>query len=344
MVNIALFSKLVPLRSLLPADRAQLSKQASILEYAAGAVIFSRGELARTQAYLLDGEIELQSESATNRLRAGTPTAAYPFAPGSRRDATALALGPCKILFVDRELLDLLLTWSQTSGIEATELHIDAGGAKDWITGLLQSKSFQRVPPGNIAQVFAQLAPVKYNQGEVIIQQGDAGDFYYIITEGRVQIVLQDASGLNEEELAQLGVGKGFGEEALVSGEPRNATARALTSCSLMRLSGAQFAKLLKAPMLRETSLAEVPAGGQLVDVRVAAEFVHGHLPGAINLPLAHLRERAAHVLDKNSSYFVYCETGRRSASATYLLSERGFDAKLIRGGVSATLLTQHDD
>jgi rhodanese-related sulfurtransferase len=90
--------------------------------------------------------------------------------------------------------------------------------------------------------------------------------------------------------------------------------------------------------------LADVPPGAQLVDVRVAAEFVHGHLPGAINLPLAHLRERAAQILSKESSYFVYCETGRRSASATYLLCERGFDAKLIRGGVSAALLTQHDD
>ena len=57
MVNTQLFARLVPLQSLLQSDRAQLAKQSSVLVYRPGQVVFSRGELARTQAYLLEGEL-----------------------------------------------------------------------------------------------------------------------------------------------------------------------------------------------------------------------------------------------------------------------------------------------
>ena len=57
--------------------------------------------------------------------------------------------------------------------------------------------------------------------------------------------------------------------------------------------------------------------------------------PGAINVPLAHLRELTGG-LDPGRCYVVYCDSGRRSASATYLLCERGFDAHLLAGGVPA--------
>lgn len=332
MVNIGLFSRLVPLKSLVPADRAQLAKQSSVLSFGNGQHIFGAGELARTQAYLVDGELELIDENGRQLLKASAAEASFPLAPGNRRSASAVAHGNCQVLFVDRELVDVLLTWSQTGGVEGDDRELEQ---LDWMTALLQSKAFLKIPPANIAQIFASMEPVSFHPGDVVLRQGDVGDYYYVITDGRVQVVLQDDNDLNEEELAQLGAGRAFGEEALVSGEPRNATVRALTRCSLMRLSGAAFAKLLKAPLLREAALGDITLEVQLIDVRLPSEFQHGHLPGAINIPLGRLRQQAA-TLDPRRAYWVYCDTGRRSASATYLLSERGFDVKLVRGGVPA--------
>jgi CRP-like cAMP-binding protein len=234
--------------------------------------VFARGELARTQAYLIEGELELQQEDQAWRLKAGDSEARYALAPGPRRSATAICLKPCQILFVDRELLDVMLTWSQTGGVEVREMNAGASETEggDWMTALLQSKAFLRVPAGNIAQILSSMEPVSFEAGEVIIRQGDPGDYYYVIREGRAQVVLEDPGGHSEEELAQLGVGRAFGEEALVSGEPRNATVRALTRCHLMRLSSACFARLLKAPLLPEASLSELRADVQLLDVRAA--------------------------------------------------------------------------
>lgn len=343
MVNISLFGRFVPLQSLVPSDRTQLAKQSSLVNYQPGQVIFSRGELARTQAFLIDGEIELQDERSAHRLRATDPEARYPLAPAQRRSQTALCLKPAQILFVDRELLDVMLTWSQTGGLEVRDLD-SAGdgdaGSQDWMTALLQSKAFLRIPPGNIAQIFASMEPVSFEAGQIILKQGDPGDYYYVITEGRAQVVLEDPNGNSEEELAQLGVGRAFGEEALVSGEPRNATVRALTRCSLMRLSSTAFSRLLKAPLMREVQMGEMGPNVRLVDVRLPSEFERGHWPGAINVPLARLR-LLAQSLDPAREYWVYCDTGRRSASAVFLLSERGFDAKLVRGGLGVAQLTE---
>ncbi len=40
--------------------------------------------------------------------------------------------------------------------------------------------------------------------------------------------------------------------------------------------------------------------------------------------------------LDPNKSYITYCDTGRRSSAASFLLSERGFDVYILKDGIGA--------
>lgn len=341
MVNICLFKNFVPLGSLLPTDRVELAKHARIGTYQVGQVLFSRGEAAKTIVYLVSGEVEVFDGTQSRIVRGDTPEARQPLAQGARRLATGTCIKPAQVLLVDREHLDLILTWSQTGGVEVVDLshrREPEEDPQDWMTALLQNQAFHRIPPGNIAQLFACMRSADYGAGETIIQQGDRGDAYYILTEGRVQVVLQNPNGLEETELNVLGVGRGFGEEALLSGNPRNATVRALTAVKVMKIDGKDFERLLKAPVLTQVTVDELDPTFQIVDVRLPEEYAAGHLPEAINLPLAHLREQAV-ALSAQRAVAVYCDTGARSASATYLLCERGFDARLVAGGVSGELL-----
>lgn len=339
MVNPSLFQRFVPLQSLTQADRHQLARQSSVQQYKPGEVVFGQGEVARTLAFLLEGALELKNEQGAQLLQAGDEEARHALARGARRSASAVCIRNAQVLFVDAEVLDLLMTWSQTGRIEVRSLEEE--DADDWMTALLQSKAFLKVPPANIAQIFASMEPVSAEPGDLIIRQGDPGDYYYVIASGKVQVLLRTAKG-TEEELAQLGVGRSFGEEALVSGNPRNATVRALTRCELMRLSAERFNKLLRAPMLTEVSIADRSSKVLLLDVRLPEEYQHGHVLGAVNLPLRYLRSNLAK-LSPRIEYWVYCDTGRRSASATYLLCEHGFNAKLVRGGVPAAELQMRD-
>lgn len=344
MVNISLFKSFVPLGALLPTDRVELARNARVGVYQPGQVLFTRGETAQTLPFLVSGEVEIFDGARARVIRGGTPEASNALATGMRRATTATCLKTAQVLLVDREHLDLILTWSQTGGVQVTEhagaKHAEEEEPNDWMTALLQNQAFHRIPPGNIAQLFACMHSAKFNAGETIIQQGDRGDCYFVLTEGRVQVVRQDADGYNEVEISQLSVGRGFGEEALLSGNPRNATVRALTDVAVMKIDAQDFERLLKAPVLTQVALEDLTADQQLVDVRLPEEFARGHVPGAINLPLARLRDLALH-LDPHRPCAVYCDSGRRSASATFLLCERGFDARLVVGGVPAECMTE---
>ena len=70
-----------------------------------------------------------------------------------------------------------------------------------------------------------------------------------------------------------------------------------------------------------------VERGAKLVDVRTAAEYAGGHLPGAIHHPLQELGARARSLGPKDGPVVVYCLSGHRSRQAKRLLLASGFTA-----------------
>ena len=73
-----------------------------------------------------------------------------------------------------------------------------------------------------------------------------------------------------------------------------------------------------------------------LLDVRQPDEFAAppGHLPGAVNVPLAELGERTPDLARRKQPIVVVCKTDRRSARAAADLSAAGLqDVTVLRGG-----------
>ncbi len=85
----------------------------------------------------------------------------------------------------------------------------------------------------------------KFKKGEVIIQQGEAGDAFYMISTGSVSVSIK--KGLTEKKVADLAEGAFFGETALVTDSPRNATVTAQEPTELFVLHKASFKKILLA-------------------------------------------------------------------------------------------------
>ena len=335
MVSPTLFREFVPTHTLPPADRVELARHSHVVSYQAGQPIFQRGEAAKSVAYLLAGEVELVSERGTRKVVAATEEARHPISSGGRYLSTATALRPSQVLFVDREQMDLMLTWAQTGSVEVHEL--DEADPGDWMSAMLRNPAFHRIPPANIAQIIACVEQIEIDAGQDVVRQGAPGDYYYVLTQGRCQVLTEAPDGATE--IDQIGPGEGFGEEALVSGDPRNATVRTLTRCGLVRLAATDFARLLRDPLVHGVTLDALPPNALLVDVRTSEEFAHGHLPGATSIPLRSVRTLADSLLP-NRPLAVYCDTGRRSASATFLFRERGFDAHWVRDGITADRFT----
>jgi CRP-like cAMP-binding protein len=319
-----------------------LAKKSELRTLTDGGILFKEGESDRRSIYLVKGAVEIKSTSgdSVQMIEAGTDQARNALAPSLPRRGTARAINDAEYLAVDTDLLDVMLTWDQTGTYEVGELAESADGqAEDWMTTLLRTKAFHRVPPANIQAIFIRMQQVNYTAGEVIIKQGDEGDYFYVITRGRCSVTRE--TPLNKEgiKLAELEVGDTFGEEALISESRRNATVTMLSDGAVMRLKKDDFQKLLNEPMLQWVDYEEaqriVSGGGQWLDVRLPSEFQSKHEDGALNIPLYFVRLKL-NTLDPDTQYVVCCDTGRRSSAAAFVLNERGFNTLVLKGGLNS--------
>ncbi|MEW6168348.1 MAG: cyclic nucleotide-binding domain-containing protein [Pseudomonadota bacterium] len=338
-VDTALFANLVPLNALRPESQQDLARKASVVSARAGEPLFRIGDPLNQALYLLSGEVQLcDAQGKTlSRVKAGEPASFHRLAHQSPRKVNAICAGDVKYLAVDAALLDVMLTWDQTGSFEVAELGESPGAGDDWMTKLLQMRSFQLVPPSNLQAMFMRMREVQAEPGSVIVKQGDEGDYFYVIMSGRC-IVTREQPNQKAVRLAELEAGSCFGEEALISESKRNASVTALTRCSLMRLSKDDFRKLLNDPLSRRIGYAEakamVDAGkARWLDVRLPSEFQAGALPGAHNLPLYMLRMKLAQ-LDPGTTWIACCDTGRRSSVAVFVLTQKGYDAFLLDRGI----------
>ena len=337
-----LLRRFTPLDGLKKENLAALGRKTALKQLASGRMLFREGDNDKRTFYLVSGDIALSSGELTVAvIRAGTVEARNPLAPGQPRRFTARAANDVEYLALDSDLLDVMLTWDQTGSYEVNELNSDSPvSSDDWMTTLLQTKAFHRVPPSNLQAIFMRMQRVPYRAGEVVIQQGDEGDFFYAVTSGRCAVTRETPLNREGIKLAELGAGDTFGEEALISESKRNATVTMLTDGSLMRLNKSDFNTLLNEPLLQwidyEAATGLVESGGaKWVDVRLPSEFDAWHLPGSINVPLYFLRLKLKQ-LDTKTQYVVVCDTGRRSSAGAFVLTERGYDAVVLKGGLTA--------
>jgi CRP-like cAMP-binding protein len=348
--DLSILRSFSPLDGLRRENLGALARKTTVRRLDAGRLLFKEGDTDKRTFYLVSGDVELRAgERTVGTLQGGTPDARNPVAPGQPRRFTARALSDIDYISIDSELLDVLLTWDQTGTYEVAEITSETGSpdTDDWMTVLLQTKAFHRIPPANIQALFMRMERVNCKAGDVIIKQGDDGDYFYVITRGKCVVTRETPLNREGIRLAELTVGESFGEEALVSDTRRNATVAMLTDGSLMRLNKSDFDSLLNEPLLRWADLAQAKAlvarGARWLDVRLPSEFENFHLEGAINIPLYFIRMKLR-TLEPDVPYVVVCDTGRRSSAGAFLLSERGFEAHCLRGGLVGNALGPQQD
>ena len=234
-------------------------------------------------------------------------------------------------------MLDIMLTWDQTGGYMVDNMEDD--DETDWMSRILQTTAFHRIPAANIQAIFLRMESIKYNPGDKVIEQDQEGDYFYIIKEGRCLVTRATPANPNGVKLATLSVGDSFGEEALISDTTRNATVTMLSAGHLMRLKKEDFNSLLNEPLLNWVSYEEgkklVEGGGVWLDVRLPDEHKAVQIKGSINIPLIFLRMKASS-LDKNQKYVLYCDTGRRSSAASFLLNEKEIESFVLTDGIDS--------
>ncbi len=340
-LDMDLLQRFSPLDGLKRDNLAALASKVQIRELSPQQILFKEGDAEKRTVYVVSGTLELLDQGQVVELiEGGSDAARNPVAPVFPRRVSARARDRVQYISIDSDLLDVMLTWDQTGTYEVSDLQgsPDVGG-DDWMTILLQAKAFHKIPPANIQAIFMRMQQINYKSGDVVVKQGTEGDYFYVLTRGKCLVTRE--TPLNKEgiKLAELTVGDTFGEEALISDAKRNATVTMTSDGSVMRLGKDDFNKLLNEPMLDWVSYEQaceiVANGGQWLDVRLPSEFENHHLEGAINIPLYFIRLKMG-TLDSDKKYVLCCDTGRRSSAGAYILSERGYHAYVLQGGISS--------
>lgn len=337
--------KLIPLNILSASRFESLCSEVGIEEATRGSLLFSQGDAKNELVYVLSGTVSLQAGGMEmETISAGTESARFALAHQIPRKVSAVAKDRVRYIRVDPAYVNQP-NESAVSGVatyEVSDIPEDSYG--DWVTTLLKSPIFQRLPPANLQNLLSILEEIPVTVGQEIIRQDEPGDYYYVIKQGRCALTRKPSKHAREIKLAELKTCDTFGEDSLISGEPRNVTVTMLSDGVLLRLNKEDFLRLVKEPVIAHVNMENaqrmIAQGGVWVDVRTPDAFDEGHLPGAVNIPFFKLRMELNN-LNRQHKYILVCETGRVSESAAFLLIRHLFDAYVLKGGVSAVFRDQ---
>jgi len=340
---LAAAETLVPLKSIKKSFLAYLFEDAVVQTVFSGDVIFEANTVDNQHIWLLYGELELAFTSGHTETVVANETREA-LANQQPRPCKAQAKTDCTLLRIDSDLLDRILSWSQISQYLISDVSLERDFDEDieWMQTVLNSNLFYKVPPVNVEQIFSRLTPMVVYADEVVVRQGEIGDCCYFIKEGEAKVTQFDELAKRTKSLANITEGRCFGEDSLVYETVRNANVIMKTDGVLMRLEKSDFLLLLKEAMVEELTEQDIRGLVEpiFIDVRTDEEYSHGHLALSGNIPL-NLLSLKKRLLAPERLYIFYCDTGRRSKAAAFLMGKQGFNVMTLKGGYTGAKMAE---
>ncbi|MCX7545229.1 cyclic nucleotide-binding domain-containing protein [Marinicella gelatinilytica] len=342
MISAEQLQNYFPFNTINPDFYPLLLSQCQSFEAPKDTMLSKHGQPLKQSLFLTQGVVQVTTESGREKvLKSKSLSAKYPIIDAHKsQDATIRATSQSVSGFgIDAKLLEQFQVWNRCHTEAPLDSPLRNHQSYQWVLGLLNSRTVKMIPQGNVSELFAVLERIEVRQGDELMSEGEAGDFCYIVADGKAGVFKCQADG--EIQAATLKSGDLFGESALVSNEPRDAGVRMMSDGVLMRLSGEAFRKLLKAHVVRwitaEKALQKIANGATLLDVRENDEHQQMGIKGSLNIPLPELRERSRQI-NPNAPIITASNMGSRCAAAAYTLTTMDFDVYALQGGISGLL------
>jgi putative peptide zinc metalloprotease protein len=228
----------VPAFACLPTPALEeVAKRLEEDRYPSGATMATEGEAGDRLYLIAEGSAEVSTAGQSGPLPLATLGPGELFGeiallePGGRRQATVTAIEPLLVLSLDAPDFHRVLDAhpeARTAFSEAVQTLLAARFLK-------QASPFSTLDGARLRKLAAHLEPKTLPAGATIVRQGEYGEECYLLRSGRVEVVVEEEGG-EGRNLATLEAGSLFGEAALLTEAPRNATVRALESCELLAL------------------------------------------------------------------------------------------------------------
>ena len=111
------------------------------------------------------------------------------------------------------------------------------------ITFLLETPMFEKLDPTEIQEIIHIVEVEQYHAGDIIFKEGDAGDAWFVLYSGAVEVLKHGAAG--EKKIIELGPQSCFGEISILDGSPRSATIHVTEDSVVFRVPRKAFIELI---------------------------------------------------------------------------------------------------
>jgi CRP-like cAMP-binding protein len=291
-------ARFTPFAGLNACELDLVARHARRISVPAGRWLLRPGRALNGHHFLLQGVVAtVQPASVISADQAVAKTAMYPGAKGLR------TLTECELLQVPDAVLDLLEP-------SAHDTLIVVGESEDcWQLQFLGSELMSRLAPAIWQSVLNRLTPGNFGRGEQIIREGaGATGHCYVLASGMARVERRG------ELLALLKPGQLFGEDALITNEPRNASVFMETDGTVMVLDAGDFRRFLVDVLLAGIYAppAERLSGRTRVSLRLASS--------------RDMRERIGR-LDRGVEYLVSSRKPEVESLAIFLMRKCGMTA-----------------
>src|SRR3954462_12106704 len=165
-LSLELLARFSPFNTLAFEYLSKVIEKASLKEYSKGTIIFKRGRELNESLYLVSGNIDLiDSQFSITSVDCEEDNCKVPINSTSPTTVSAVAKSPVVMLAVESDFSDLVLAWSESNDDSAEVQHehseFEDAEEGDWMSSLLQSPFFNKIPPGNIRQLFLRFKSQK---------------------------------------------------------------------------------------------------------------------------------------------------------------------------------------
>jgi len=148
------------------------------------------------------------------------------------RAATCIATTPCRLWALDRVSFKVIVVAAAMERRVQYQSFLQKVPVLESLTEL------------EVMTLADSLAEEEFEEGDTICTQGEAGNYFYIVKEGEAVCTQVDAAG-DEKEVGWLKPGHYFGEIALLTTKPRQATVRAKTDLRVLAIDRATFTRVM---------------------------------------------------------------------------------------------------
>lgn len=229
--------KSVPPFQALPAEAiAELASKLEEQAFAAGALVVAEGDPADRLFVIAEGEVAVSmagpaGQVPLSRLGEGELFGEVGLlAPLRRRSARVTATRPLLLACLSRRHFEEL-----AARHPATRAALEQASEQALSASLLKrARPFERLEVATLRWLSPRLLAREFAEAAWILQQGDPGDECYMLRSGEVELLRREGS--SERCVARLFAGDVFGEAALLTEAPRDASARAVLPTRLLAL------------------------------------------------------------------------------------------------------------